>query len=705
MSVQQKYRIQGVDCPVCAVRIQDAIAALDGVGSAQIDLLNNKMEIMTDHAIDGDLDTLIAATVRKAEPGATIQSLDTPTRTGSESAGKTHIRFRALIVPSRIVLSLVSLLAAFYTPAPYTLGFFLLSYLFAGYDVVYRAIRNMVRGNLFDENFLMTIATIGAFAIGEYAEAVAVMAFYQVGEYFQDLAVSRSRASISKLMDIKPVSATVIRNGAQFTIVPEEIVVGDTLLIRPGEKIPVDANVLSGSSSLDTKALTGESLPRNVGPGDALISGCVNGSGVLHARASYRYIDSTVATILRLVEESGLRKAKTERFITRFAKYYTPIVVLLAAMIAILPPLFGPDPFSMWLYRALVFLVISCPCALVISVPLGFFGGIGGLAKMGVLVKGGNYIQALARTGTIVFDKTGTLTRGLFSVTQVDIQPGTSYTAEDILMLASAVETHSTHPIAKAISEAYTETITAADNIQEDPGKGISGTVQGKTIRVGTEAYMQGVVASPFGFPISGSGPSVIVAVDDAVVGRIQLADSIKQEAFPMVGALRKLGIVNLVMLSGDTNSSVSHTANELGIGEFYGQLLPQDKIARMELLLERKQTNSTVVFVGDGVNDAPVLARADVGVSMGAMGSDAAVEASDIVIMTDDLSRIPAAIGHARKTVAIVTQNIVFALAIKGVVMALGAAGIATMWLAVFADTGVALLAVLNSLRALKHD
>ena len=704
MSVQQKYRIQGVDCSVCAVRIQDAIAALDGVGSAQIDLLNNKMEIVTDHAIDRNLDELIANTVRKAEPGATLQSLDASTSTGSKSLEKKN-RIQVLIVPSRIVLSLVSLLVALSTSNPFALGFFLLSYLFAGYDVVYRAIRNMVRGNLFDENFLMTIATVGAFAIGEYAEAVAVMAFYQVGEYFQNLAVSRSRASISKLMDIKPVSATVIRNGAQFTLAPEELVVGDTLLVRPGEKIPVDATVLSGSSSLDTKALTGESLPRNVGPGDALISGCVNGSGVLHAKATNRYIDSTVATILRLVEESGLRKAKTERFITRFAKYYTPIVVLLAAMIAILPPLFGPDPFSMWLYRALVFLVISCPCALVISVPLGFFGGIGGLAKMGVLVKGGNYIQALARTGTIVFDKTGTLTHGRFSVTHVDIHPGTPYDAQEILMLASAVETHSTHPIAKAISEACTDTVTAAENIQEIPGRGISGSRQGKTIRVGTEVYLRDVVADPFDFPTSSAGPSVVVAVDDTVVGRIRLADTTKREAIPMVGSLEKLGIVDMVMLSGDTNSSVSHTANELGIGEFYGQLLPQDKIARMEQLLERKQTNSTVVFVGDGVNDAPVLARADVGISMGAMGSDAAVEASDIVIMTDDLSRIPAAIGHARKTVAIVTQNIVFALAIKGVVMALGAAGIATMWLAVFADTGVALLAVLNSLRALKHD
>ncbi|HCS37316.1 MAG TPA: cadmium-translocating P-type ATPase [Sphaerochaeta sp.] len=704
MSVQQKYRIQGVDCSVCAVRIQDAIAALDGVGSAQIDLLNNKMEIVTDHAIDRNLGELIADTVRKAEPGATLQSLDASTSTGSESLEKKN-RLQALIVPLRIVLSLASLLAALSTSNPFALGFFLLSYLFAGYDVVYRAIRNMVRGNLFDENFLMTIATVGAFAIGEYAEAVAVMAFYQVGEYFQDLAVSRSRASISKLMDIKPVSATVIRDGAQFTLAPEELVVGDTLLVRPGEKIPVDATVLSGSSSLDTKALTGESLPRNVGPGDALISGCVNGSGVLHARATNRYIDSTVATILRLVEESGLRKAKTERFITRFAKYYTPIVVLLAAMIAVLPPLFGPDPFSMWLYRALVFLVISCPCALVISVPLGFFGGIGGLAKMGVLVKGGNYIQALARTGTIVFDKTGTLTHGRFSVTHVDIRPGMSYDAQEILMLASAVETHSTHPIAKAISEACTDTVTAAENIQEVPGRGISGSSHGKTIRVGTEVYLREVVADPFDFPTSSAGPSVVVAVDDTVVGRIRLADTTKREAIPMVESLKKLGIVDLVMLSGDTNSSVSHTANELGIGEFYGQLLPQDKIARMEQLLEKKQTNSTVVFVGDGVNDAPVLARADVGISMGAMGSDAAVEASDIVIMTDDLSRIPAAIGHARKTVTIVTQNIVFALAIKGVVMALGAVGIATMWLAVFADTGVALLAVLNSLRALKHD
>lgn len=705
MPVQQKYKIQGIDCPVCAVRIQDAITALDGVGSAQIDLLNNRMEIETDYAIDRDLDELIVTTVRKTEPGATVHNLDTSMSTEPESQDKRFSWIQFLVIPARIIFSVASLLAALSTSTPVSLVFFFLSYLFAGYDVVYRALRNMMRGNLFDENFLMTIATVGAFAIGEYAEAVAVMAFYQVGEYFQELAVTRSRASIAKLMDIKPVSATVLRNGEQFTIAPEDILVGDTLLIRAGDKVPVDATVVSGSSSLDTKALTGESLPRTVGPGDALISGCVNGSGVLHAKATNRYVDSTVATILRLVEESGLRKAKTERFITRFAKYYTPIVVMLAVMIAILPPLFGPDPFSMWLYRALVFLVISCPCALVISVPLGFFGGIGGLAKMGVLVKGGNYIQALARTGAIVFDKTGTLTHGRFSVTQVDVRPGISYTEQEVLMLASALETHSNHPIAKAICSAYTDTMTTAENIQEDPGKGISGRIQGKTIRVGTEVHMRNLVSNQYDFSTSSTGPSVVVAVDDTVVGRIRLADTTKQEAVPMMHSLRKLGIENLILLSGDTNSSVSHTANEVGINEFYGQLLPQDKIARMEQILESKQTNSSVVFVGDGVNDAPVLARADVGISMGEIGSDAAVEASDIVIMTDDLSRIPAAIVHARRTVAIVTQNIVFALAVKGVVMALGAAGIATMWLAVFADTGVALLAVLNSLRALKHD
>lgn len=692
------YSIQGIDCAVCAARIQDAINTIEGVGSTQIDLMANRLEITSDRTIDAQLDQQVRQTVLREEPHASVALL-----AGGNTGGERKAIKFDIVVPLRILTALLLVWAArSWTGTPWAFLLYLLSYAASGYDVVYRAMRNIVRGNLFDEHFLMTVATMGAFAIGEYAEAVAVMAFYQAGEYMQDLAVDRSKASIARLMDIRPESATVVRDGVRLTLAPEEIMVGDVLLIKAGEKIPVDAVVISGNSTLDTKALTGESVPRAVSPGDALISGCINGSGVLHAEASVAYQDSTVATILRLVEESGMRKAKTERFITRFARYYTPIVVLLAAAIAIVPPLFGPDTFSVWFYRALVFLVISCPCALVISVPLGFFGGIGGMARMGVLAKGGNFIQAMAKARTIVFDKTGTLTKGSFTVSL--IEPVAAGVSEDeLLRLAAAIESHSTHPVAKAIVARYGKRVSEATDIEETPGMGVAGTVGHRHIRIGTERYVQPDVQAGKTSQES-AGTTVQVSADGILLGSITVTDTVKPEGKEMVESLRTLGADKLVILSGDGARTVEGTAKDLGIETFHSRLLPQDKLAHVERLIGEQRDGGTVLFVGDGVNDAPVLARADVGLAMGGIGSDAAVEAADVVIMTDDLSKIPAAIRHSRRTMAIVRQNIVFALGVKVFVMALGALGFASMWLAVFADTGVALLAVMNSLRALRH-
>ncbi len=690
MTIRKTYTLHGIDCAGCATHIEEAVGKIEGVQSSRINLLNHKIEIVAQNSVQNDLDTHLKEAIHKTDPTVTA-TLDT--QKPSPSITPDWPRF--VRIPARILLSLVALFFAITTNNP-TLSsiLFVIAYLISGYDIVLRAVKNIFRGKVFDENFLMTIATIGAFAIGQYSEAVAVMAFYQVGEYFQEIAVHRSRTSISNLMDIKPLKATVLRAGVQVDITPEEIAVGETIIIRPGEKIPVDAVVTAGSSLIDTKALTGESLPQPVNPGDALISGSINGLGVLHGQATASYQDSTVATILRLVEESGLRKTQSERFITQFARYYTPIVVLLAALIAFIPPLFSPLPFSDWLYRALVFLVISCPCALVISVPLGFFAGIGGLAKMGVLVKGSNYVQTLAKTKTIVFDKTGTLTEGQFAYVGMEVLAESPLPEETLLAYAASIESNSTHPIAKAITAAYNGPHLPASDVTEVPGKGIEGMINQHRIQVGSAHHITG----------KESESELVIAVDGVVAARLRVRDTVKQESRATIQQLKNSGVNTIVMLSGDAKRTVQETAEEIGITEYYAQLLPQDKVDHLERLLREKPKNSSLVFVGDGINDAPVLARADIGISMGSMGSDAAIEASDIVIMQDDLSRIPLAIQSAKRTVHIVTQNIVFALAIKLIIMGLGAVGLASMWMAVFADTGVALLAVLNSLRAMKQ-
>lgn len=691
MSYKTVYTIGGIDCAVCAARIQDAVQTIEGIGSANIDLLTNRLEILSEHKMDESLERQVRSAVMEHEPDACFDRHTPDTRRRETPSWA---------IPVRVVLAIALVIASTRSGEGWSLPIALVAYAISGYDVVYRALRNIVRGSVFDEHFLMTLATVGAIVIGEYAEAVAVMGFYQVGEYFQAIAVNRSRASIADLMDIKPNRANVLRDGKVEDVDVREIRVGDTLLVRAGEKVPVDALVMSGSSSLDTKALTGESVPRSVGEGDRIISGCVNGSGVLHAKALVVYEDSTVATILRLVEESGLRKAKTERFITRFARIYTPVVVISAVLLVLIGTLAGGS-FDVWLYRALVFLVISCPCALVVSVPLGFFGGIGGLARMGVLVKGGQYIQALAGASTVVFDKTGTLTEGTFTVTQVEsLDP--AYDGQRVLSLAASLESHSTHPLARAVVDAHGAQLVPAAQVHEQAGRGVSGIVGGKEVLAGSARFLREQL-SDHAAVTDDRDTEIWVALDARPIGRITLADTVKRESRGAVEALVNLGIGDVVMLSGDSPTAVAAIAREVGITTTHARLLPQDKLEHVERLLESRGNEGSVVFVGDGVNDAPVLARADVGIAMGALGSDAAIEAADVVIMTDNLARIPEAIAHSRRTMAIIRQNIVFALALKALVMALGAAGFASMWLAVFADTGVALLAILNALRALR--
>lgn len=579
---------------------------------------------------------------------------------------------------------------------------FLAAYILVGGEVVLRAIRNTSRGQVFDENFLMTIATIGAFAIGEYPEGVAVMLFYQVGEYFQDLAVNRSRRSIAELMDIRPDYANLLEYDQVRKVKPEEIAIGQEILVKPGERVPLDGIVLSGNSSMDTAALTGESLPREVAAGDIILGGFVNRQGLLKVKVSKAYGESTVSRILKLVEDAGARKAPTESFITRFARFYTPAVVITAFFLAVIPPLFIEGAvLSDWVYRALIFLVVSCPCALVISIPLGFFGGIGGASKNGILVKGGNYLEALNSIDTIVLDKTGTLTEGKFKVS--GIYSSGSYSEDELLELAAAAEAHSTHPIAQSIIEAYGKPIENGDTEahQELAGLGIETNYKGKKIIVGNDALFEGK-----GIEISedkSCGTVINISIDGKYEGYITVEDKIKENAGKSIVELRSMGVSNVIMLTGDNKSTAERVASELGIDKVYFELLPQDKVGIVEKLMKNMGKGKKLAFVGDGINDAPVLARADIGIAMGAMGSDAAIEAADVVLMTDDLEKLPQSVRIARKTRSIVWQNIAFAMGVKGIVLLLGAGGLATMWEAVFADVGVALIAVLNSMRAMK--
>lgn len=577
---------------------------------------------------------------------------------------------------------------------------YLIGYLIVGLEILEKALKNIKNGQVFDENFLMSIATIGAFLLGEYLEGIAVMLFYQIGELFQSYAVNQSRKSISDLMDIRPDHAVVLRDSQEEVVDPEEVVVGEVIVVRPGEKVPLDGTIIEGNSSLDTAALTGESVPTTVTSGETILSGCINLTGVLKIRVEKEFEQSTVARILDLVENASSQKAKVENFITRFARYYTPIVVMAAAVLAVIPPLFLPDyPFAVWIYRALTFLVISCPCALVISIPLSFFGGIGAASRSGILVKGSNYLELLSNAEFAVFDKTGTLTEGVFRVSEI-VPEGMEQ--EDLLGIAAYAEAYSSHLIAQSILEAYGKPIdrTQIHEINEIAGRGIWANVGEIEVYAGNAKLMQDIgIEYPKEVP---AGTIVYIVVDYVYAGYLLIADVVKSDAKKAIEDLKKIGIKKTVMLTGDSDLIGRRIAEKLGMDEVYTQLLPEDKVTRIERLIERKSNKGTLVFVGDGINDAPVLARADVGIAMGGLGCDATIEAADVVIMTDEPSKLAAMIKIARKTVKICRENIVLALGIKAVVLLLGALGIADMWAAVFADVGVAVLAILNAMRTL---
>ena len=578
---------------------------------------------------------------------------------------------------------------------------YLLPYALIGWDILWKAVRNIKNGQVFDENFLMALATVGAFGCGEYREGVAVMLFYQVGELFQSVAVSRSRASIAQLMDIRPDSANVERDGQVVTVDPEEVAVDEIIVIRAGERVPLDGTVVEGASALDTAALTGESMPRDVATGDEVVSGCVSLSGLLRVKVSRPFGQSTVAKILDLVENSAAKKAKAEHFITKFARYYTPAVVLCAVALAVLPPLVGLGTWRTWVLRALNFLVVSCPCALVISIPLSFFGGIGGASRQGILVKGGNYLEALAKADTVVFDKTGTLTQGRFAVTEVS---PVGMSEQELLELAAQAEQFSTHPIARSILTAWggTPDRDRVAQVEELAGRGLRVQVDGKTVLAGNERLMteNGIV-----LPEQPAAPGTVIhlAMESRYAGRLVIADQLKPGAKEAIQALKAAGVGRTVMLTGDSEAAGQAAAQELGLDQVYAQLLPGDKVDRVEALLKEKAPGRTLVYVGDGINDAPVLSRADVGVAMGAMGSDAAIEAADVVLMDDDLKKLSRAVAIARKTMTIVKENTIFAIGVKLAVLALSAAGLVGLWWAVFADVGVSVIAILNASRMLK--
>ena len=607
----------------------------------------------------------------------------------------------------RLILAAVLLVAASLLPVTGVWKFlcFLVPYFIIGYDVLLGALHGIVNGQIFDENFLMAIATVGAMGVGDYKESVAVLLFYQLGELFQSFAVGKSRQSITQLMDIHPEYANVTdENGQLAQVDPEEVEVGTEITVLPGERIPIDGVILTGTSTLNTSALTGESLPRSAAPGDAVISGCVNLDGVLVIQTTKLYEDSTVARILELTENSAMKKARAERFITRFAHYYTPIVCISALVLAILPPVIRlamgfSGEWGTWIYRALTFLVISCPCALVISIPLTFFGGIGGASRHGILVKGANDLETLAGTRCMVFDKTGTLTQGVFSVTEV--HPAEGWDKEQVLRLAALAEQFSNHPISRSIQAACTDDLTGVDvtDVQERGGHGITAQADGHTIAAGNQRLMDALnIAVPSDLNLNGT--TVLVACDGVYVGVILVADQVKAGAKEALAKLKAVGVGKTVMLTGDGDAPAAAVAKELGVDEYHSKLLPADKVTLLEQLLEQERP---VAFVGDGVNDAPVLTRADVGIAMGAMGSDAAIEAADVVLMEDDLRKLPLAMAIARKTLRIVRENIVFALAVKALCLVFSAVGIANMWWAIFADVGVMVLCVCNAIRALK--
>ena len=708
MNVTKSYSLKGLDCPNCSAKIEKEVGELDGVQSSVVNLMKQTLTINVAQTAADTIASQIETIVHGHEPDVEVSEIVQESyipekkQEANESYNNEDKKLTVRLATGAAIYAIGMALTVFAkVPLPIELAFLIVSYVILGGDVVWQAVRNISKGRVFDEHFLMSVSTIGAFVIGEYPEAVAVMLFYQVGEFFQSLAVKRSRKSISDLMDIRPDSATVRRNGELITISPENVSIGEIIIVKPGEKIPLDGVVLDGDSMLDTRALTGESVPRSVHKGDEALSGCMNQTGVLMIKTTKAFGESTASKIIDLVENASSRKAPTENFITTFARYYTPVVVILAAFLAILPPIILGGGWTEWIRRGFVFLVVSCPCALVISIPLTFFGGIGAASKRGVLVKGSNYLEALNNVSIIVFDKTGTLTKGVFNVT--DILPANGFSKEQVLEYAAEAESFSNHPIAKSILAAYEKEIdqSVISDYKEISGYGISVMAGEKKVFAGNTKLMDTECIEYT--TCEKAGTKVYLAVDGQYAGCILITDEVKPDSKKAISDLKHIGVEKTVMLTGDDEKIGKSVAEELQLDKYYAQLLPDQKVEKVELLDSKKRPGSKLAFVGDGINDAPVLARADVGIAMGGLGSDAAIEAADVVLMTDEPSKLVDAIEVAKATKQIVMQNIVIALGIKSVFLILGALGIAGMWEAVFGDVGVTIIAVLNAMRILK--
>ncbi|HFD0861214.1 heavy metal translocating P-type ATPase [Enterococcus faecium] len=686
----KSYRLEGLDCANCAMKIEKGVQKINGVKEATVNFTSGKLTIDAEEDHLATIEQETKKVVKELEPDVKVTEIDKEKVSEHGNEKERNKLFRILFS-----LAGIALLLLFDFNEPIRLIGYLLIYLLIGYDVVKKAVMNIVKGKIFDENFLMSVATIGAMLIGEYPEAVAVMLFYQIGEYFQGLAVSHSRKSIRELMAIRPETAHVQTAEGLMTVNPEDVQIGQFVLVKPGERVPLDGTIIEGESLVDTSALTGESVPKSVYVGETVLSGFINKNKPFLVQVEKSYENSTISKLLELVENASSKKAPAENFITKFARYYTPVVVGLAVLLAVLPPLVvSGAAFSEWIYRALTFLVISCPCALVISVPLSFFGGIGGASKIGVLVKGSNYLELLAQTETVVFDKTGTLTKGDFSIQTID----TKIDPKIFMQYVASAEQFSTHPIAQSVLEGYAGPLLPTTNIQEFAGEGILAEVDGKQVLVGNHKLMERFEIS---FPSSQEiGTLLYLAIDQSYSGYLVIADTLKEDAVDALVQLKQAGVKNTVMLTGDSKKIADHIGKQVGVDKIYSELLPEDKVQRLEEILQRN--NKKTAFVGDGINDAPVLARADVGIAMGGLGSDAAIEAADVVIMNDQPSKIAEAIHLAKKTLKIVKQNIVFAIGIKILVLALGAFGFASMGDAVFADVGVTVLAVLNAMRSL---
>lgn len=689
--MKKEYELRGIDCGNCAAKIERAVNQLEQVESATVNLIAQKLilETKSEDGIDKEIIDLVDA----IEPGIEVIS-----EKKEEALPEKRDWAKELLLAVMILFAF-----GFFLPEEYfwiRLVYYLTLYIIIGHKVLIKMVQNIQRGNLFDENFLMSIATLGAFLLGEFPEAVAVMLFYQIGEYFQDKATSQSRQSIARLMDIRSDKAWRLEGGETVQVDPETVRVADHILVKPGEKVPLDGLAREGRSILDTSALTGESLPREIGVGEDITSGVINLTSPLVIEVSKTFSQSTVNKILELVENASNKKAETERMITRFSRVYTPVVVGIAFLLASLPPLLGLGEWSTWLYRALTFLVISCPCALAVSVPMSFFGGLGGASKLGVLVKGGNYLEALAKLDTVVFDKTGTITKGIFAVDTVVNAEGVE---DDILYLAAHLESYSNHPIANSIRTAYGQEVdeNRVSQITELPGQGMSGRVDGRQLYLGNARLME---VQGIAYPaIDSTGTVLYLAEDSHFLGYFLITDQVKETSIEALKDLQAVGIKKTVLLSGDRQAVVDEFAQQFAFNDAFGDCLPQDKVSTFEEILTQSQ--QAVAFVGDGVNDAPVLARADVGIAMGGLGSDAAIESADVVLMDDDLGKLPQVIRLAKKTVRIAQQNMTLAIVVKLIFLVLSGLGISNMWEAIFADVGVTLLAVWNALRTLRID